>query len=169
MTASLDPHDPLTSLDPYLERIAHNLQRTHWQMVDVEDIWQEMRLYVLQQAALPSFSNRTAGHVARGAAWHARHVLRDTYTRWHNGARIACADPLPEYGSLPSVRPDDDALDARLTVEKLLGQVDDDIRMALRLSMDGYSWPEVADICGVTATTVYRWVHKAKAALDGLA
>lgn len=168
MEATLDANSTLTALDPYLTRIAYNLQATHWPTADPQDILQEMRLYVLEQAALPGFSDRTAGHVAKGAAWHARHVLRDTFTRWHNGSRISWADPLPDPLRACATERDDDSLDAKMLLERLFALVGADVRQALQLKMDGYSTPEIAGLCGVTATTVYRWVHKAKAILDAL-
>lgn len=175
MMPTLDTQSSLTSLDPYLTRIAYNLQATDWPMVDAQDILQEMRFYVLQQAALPGYSSRTPGHVAKGAAWHARHVLRDTFTRWHNGARIAWADPLPEGMAAGATEPDDAALDASMLVERLFALVErlfalvgDKIRQALQLKLEGYTVSEIADMCSVTTMTVYRWEHKAKAILDAL-
>lgn len=168
MEATLDANSALTALDPYLTRIAYNLQATHWPTADPQDILQEMRLYVLEQATLPGFCDRTAGHVAKGAAWHARHVLRDTYTRWHNGCRIAWADPLPDRTVAGATEPDDAALDAAMLVERLLSLVGEKIRQALRLKLEGYTVSEIAGMCGVTTMTVYRWEHKAKAILDAL-
>lgn len=158
----------LASLDPYLTRIAYNLHFTHWPTVDVDDILQEMRVYVLEQETLPAFAQRSAGHIAKGAAWHVRHVLRDTYTRYHAGQRIAWADPMPEKPLVAQDDLDEVAVDARLLVEQLFDAVPANVRHALELKLAGYGTGEIAADCGVTTATVCRWVHKAKETLCGL-
>lgn len=158
----------LASLDSYLVCIAYNLHFTHWPMADVDDILQEMRLYVLEQQKLPEFAQRTPGHIAKGAAWHVRHVLRDTYTRYHDGQRIAWADPLPEKPLAAQDDLDEAKLDARLLVEQLFDALPANVRHALELKLAGYGTGEIAVECAVTTATVCRWVHKAKETLCGL-
>lgn len=98
MTISRDAQAVLTEMLPYLERIAHKIHKTSWQQADPEDLLQEMCLWFLEKYGQSDHVlDNTPGYYSRGAAWHARHWARDTYTRHHNGKRIAWADPLPEW------------------------------------------------------------------------
>lgn len=160
----------LTRIDPYLQRIAYDLARQSGYLLDVDDLAQEMRLYICAGAKRdPHLLAQTDGFIARGAAWHARHYIRHGYTRMLDGQRIAWADPIDEAMHLA-----DDALPLEVggisdDLAAVIEALPDSLRRTIGYLGQGYKQYEIAALLGVTPQAVSAYVRKCKAALSAYA
>lgn len=160
----------IVSLQSYLTRIAHNLHRTHWSQVPADDILQEMNLHIAEQAeADPAFLQQSPGYVTKAAAWHARHWLRDTYTRFHRGQRVSAGLPLetddedrPADEIYAATEPDREiAIDVR---SALAGLNKMSLRVAM-LKMQGLKRAEIAAELGTSSQALTTHLKRIEEAL----
>lgn len=161
----------IVELQDYLSKISHRICQTHWPQADPDDVLQEMSLYVAERAQQdPAFLQQAPGYVTKAAAWHARHWLRHTFTRFHLGQRIAAGIPLetdedderPADEIFASPQLDNDiAIDARTALAGL-----DEISLAVaELKMAGLQRKEIAEELGFSSQALGTYLKRIEAAL----
>ena len=130
-----------------------------------------MTLYVAEQAQQdPAFLDQSPGYVTRAAAWHARHWLRHTYTRFHRGERVSAGLPLEtdEDDSRPAdevyAAPQQDN-DLALDIRTALAGLDEISLKVATLKMQGLKRTEIARELGTSSQNLSRHLRKIEAAL----
>jgi RNA polymerase sigma factor (sigma-70 family) len=148
----------LVGMQSYLLGIATNVVSTSYPDADREDVLSEINVYLLKRSEIdPQFLHQTRAYIARAAAWHAAHWLRDHYTCVRNGNRmdrqqyigdLAVAD-LPFY---------DDSVqrEVQIGLAEFLHGLDGRKRRIVDLRMQGYSNREIARSEGITPQAVGR-------------
>lgn len=161
----------VVSLQDYLNRIAHHIVRTDWTQASPDDVLQTMNLYIAERAEQdPTFLQQAPGYITKAAAWEARHWLRDTYTRYHRGRRIAASVPLEtdDEDGCPAdevyAAPEPDR-ELAVDVREALSGLDKVSREIAQLKLAGWTHREIAQEYGWTAANVSNYVRKIKAAL----
>jgi len=133
-----------------------------------------MTLYVAEQAQQdPAFLDQSPGYVTRAAAWHARHWLRHTYTRFHRGERVSAGLPLEtdEDDSRPAdevyAAPQQDN-DLALDIRTALAGLDEISLKVATLKMQGLKRTEIARELGTSSQNLAQYLRKIEAVLAPL-
>jgi len=167
--------DKIVDLTDYIDRIAGNLHHTHWQQVPVEDIAQEMVLYIAERVeADPAFLNQSPGYVTKAAAWAARHWCRDRFTRYLHGERVGKdvsleteADnelPADEVYAAPEVDGD-----IAIDVHEALAGLDEAARRVAEMRLAGWRRCDIAAEMGTSSQNLQQFYRRIETALAPIA
>ena len=154
LTAS--QHDRISSLQSYLDRIAHNLVRTHYQEQDPDDLLQQMNLYILERVAKePEFLDKPDGYITKSAAWAARNFcrsdLRGVNHGWHRAAFSLDAendDGIDNGEVFAEESPD---TDLAISIREALSALSEKTQLVAKLMLAGYRGIELAKQAGLNS------------------
>jgi len=161
--------DRITALQPYLDRIAHNLIMTYYHDRDPQDLLQEMNLCILERAETdPAFLGQTDSYICNSAAWKARCSTRSDRNGVNHGWRREAfsLDAINENGIdnaelFAAETPDAGiALDVRAALSTLSSTT----QLVARLIVAGFKGQELADRAGLSskqAVSYHRRLIKA--------